>query len=100
MSKEHKIPIRLTKSILYELQDMRLIYEAGAGGEEKSRDPQYLPGIDIHQLSVGTLLSQLDANGAEDFKIDPGHYSTAWQTLIQARKEFTEKSSEVLLKDL
>lgn len=71
---------------------MRLIYEAGAGGEEKSRDPQYLPGIDIHQLSVGTLLSQLDANGAEDFKIDPGHYSTAWQTLIQARKEFTEKA--------
>ena len=58
------------------------------------------PGIDIHRLSVGTLLSQLDANGAEDFKIDPGHYSTAWQTLIQARKEFTEKSSEVLLKDL
>ena len=100
LSKEHKIPIRLTKSILYELQDMRLIYEAGAGGEEKSRDPQYLPGIDIHQLSVGTLLSQLDTNGAEDFKIDPGHYSTAWQTLIQARKEFTEKSSEVLLKDL
>ena len=79
---------------------MRLIYEAGVGGEEKSRDPQYLPGIDIHRLSVGTLLSQLDANGAEDFKIDPGHYSTAWQTLIQARKEFTEKSSEVLLKDL
>lgn len=100
LSKEHKIPIRLTKSILYELQDMRLIYEAGVGGEEKSCDPQYLPGIDIHRLSVGTLLSQLDANGAEDFKIDPGHYSTAWQTLIQARKEFTEKSSEVLLKDL
>jgi len=100
LSKEHKIPIRLTKSILYELQDMRLIYETGVGGGEKSHDPQYLPGIDIHQLSVGTLLSQLDANGAEDFKIDPGHYSTAWQTLIQARKEFTEKSSEILLKDL
>ena len=67
--------------------------------KKKSCDPQYLPGIDIHRLSVGTLLSQLDANGAEDFKIDPGHYSTAWQTLIQARKEFTEKSSEVLLKE-
>ena len=72
---------------------MRLIYEAGAGGEEKSRDPQYLPGIDIHRLSVGTLLSQLDANGAEDFKIDPGHYSTAWQTLIQARKELQKRAA-------
>lgn len=85
---------------MYELQDMRLIYEAGAGGEEKSREPQYLPGIDINQLSVGTLLSQLDANGAEDFKVDPTHYSAAWKTLIDARKEFTEKNSQILLKDL
>lgn len=100
LSKEHKIPIRLTKSILYELQDIRLIYEADAGGEEKSREPRYLPGIDINRLSVGTLLSQLDANGAEDFKIDPGHYSAAWQALIEARKEYTEKNSHILLKDL
>lgn len=100
LSKEHKIPIRLTKSILYELQDMRLIYETDASGEEKSREPQYVPGIDINQLSVGTLLSQLDANGAEDFKIDPAHYSAAWETLIEARKEFTEKNNQILLKDL
>ena len=100
ISEEHQIPIRLTKSILYELQDIRLIYEADAGGEEKSREPRYLPGIDINRLSVGTLLSQLDANGAEDFKVDPGHYSAAWQALIEARKEYTEKNSHILLKDL
>lgn len=100
LSQEHKIPIRLTKSILYELQDMRLIYETDTAGEEKSREPQYVPGIDINQLSVGTLLSQLDANGAEDFKIDPAHYSAAWKTLIEARKEFTEKNNQILLKDL
>ena len=53
ISKQYKIPIRLTKRILYELQDIHLIFETI---EEKKGDVRYLPGIDINKLTVGTLL--------------------------------------------
>ena len=98
LSREYRIPIRLTKRLLYELQDMRLIYEAVS--EEKGRDISYIPGIDINQLTVGMLLSRLDTNGSEDFKIDSTCYPDSWKVLVKARKEFTEQNNKILLKDL
>lgn len=90
ISREHKIPIRLTKRILYELQDMQLIYETV--NERKEQDVSYIPGVDINQLTVGMLLAKLDANGSEDFKIDRNLYSDSWEALIKAREDFTRKT--------
>lgn len=98
LSREHRIPIRLTKRILYELQDMHLIYEAVS--DEKGRDITYIPGVDINRLTVGMLLTQLDMNGSEDFKIDNARYPDSWKVLVKARKEFTEQNNRILLKDL
>lgn len=98
LSREHRIPIRLTKRILYELQDMHLIYEAVS--DEKGRDITYIPGVDINRLTVGMLLTKLDMNGSEDFKIDNARYPDSWKVLIKARKEFTEQNNRILLKDL
>lgn len=36
LSDEHKIPIRLTKNILYELQDMHMIYETPVDDDDES----------------------------------------------------------------
>ena len=98
LSREHRIPIRLTKRILYELQDMHLIYEAVS--DEKGRDITYIPGVDINRLTVGMLLTKLDMNGSEDFKIDNARYPNSWKVLVKARKEFTEQNNRILLKDL
>lgn len=98
LSREHRIPIRLTKRILYELQDMHLIYEAVS--DEKGRDITYIPGVDINRLTVGMLLTKLDMNGSEDFKIDNALYPDSWKVLVKARKEFTEQNNRILLKDL
>lgn len=98
LSREHRIPIRLTKRILYELQDMHLIYEAVS--DEKGRDITYIPGIDINRLTVGMLLTKLDMSGSEDFKIDNTRYPDSWKVLVKARKEFTEQNNRILLKDL
>lgn len=98
LSKEHRIPIRLTKRILYELQDMHLIYEAVS--DEKGRDITYIPGVDINRLTVGMLLTKLDMSGSEDFKIDNTRYPDSWKVLVKARKEFTEQNNRILLKDL
>lgn len=97
ISKQYKIPIRLTKRILYELQDIHLIYETI---EEKKGDVRYLPGMDINKLTVGLLLEKLDSAGSEDFKVDRRQYSDSWKVLQHARQEYIYNNSQVLLKDL
>lgn len=98
LSKEHKIPIRLTKKLLYELQDMKLILETSH--DDKSDEIGYTPAIDINVLTVGMLLSRLDSTGSEAFKIDRKHYSFSWDALIKAREEYLYRNNKILLKDL
>ena len=98
LSKEHKIPIRLTKKLLYELQDMKLILETSH--DDKSDEIGYTPAIDINVLTVGMLLRRLDSTGSEAFKIDRKHYSSSWDALIKAREEYLYRNNKILLKDL
>lgn len=97
LSRELQIPIRLTKKILYELQDISLIYETINDDKE---DTAYLPGMDINQLSVGVLLNRLDAAGSEKFKVNFKQHMQSWDILVKSRNEYIYKNSEVLLKDL
>ncbi len=98
LSREYKIPIRLTKNILYELQDIHLVYEAV--GDSKGQDISYLPGCDTNQLTVGMLLRKLDSAGSEAFNVDREQYSASWETLMEARKEYMRQNNQILLKDL
>ena len=98
LSREYKIPIRLTKNILYELQDIHLVYEAV--GDSKRQDISYLPGCDTNQLTVGMLLRKLDSAGSEAFNVDREQYSASWETLMEARKEYMRQNNQILLKDL
>lgn len=98
LSDEHKIPIRLTTTILYELQDLHLIYETPL--EDKDESIAYLPSVDINRLNVGMLLNRLDEAGSEAFKIDRERYDAAWETLTKAREDYYDNTSKVLLKDL
>ena len=98
LSREYKIPIRLTKKILYELQDIHLVYEAV--GDSKGQDISYLPGCDVNQLTVGLLLRKLDSAGSEAFNVDRKQYSSSWETLMEARKEYMRQNNQILLKDL
>ena len=98
LSDEHKIPIRLTTTILYELQDLHLIYETPM--EDEDEEMGYLPAVDINRLNVGMLLNRLDEAGSEAVKIDRNRYFASWDTLINARMDYYESTSKVLLKDL
>lgn len=99
ISKENKIPIRLTKDILYELQDLQLIYE-GVKEKDKSEEVCYLPGISINKLTLGVMLNKLDSKGFEDFNIDRNQYSSSWDAMIKAREEYTSHNNQILLKDI
>ena len=97
LSDEHKIPIRLTRIILYELQDINMIFETPVNDEE---DMAYLPSVDINKLNVAMLLKRLDTTGSEAFKIDRTRYNTPWETLVKARENYYDNTSQILLKDL
>ena len=97
LSDEHKIPIRLTRIILYELQDINMIFETPVNDDEEMA---YLPSVDINQLNVAMLLKRLDKTGSEAFKIDRTRYNAPWETLMMARENYYENTSQILLKDL
>ena len=99
LSKENRIPIRLTKNILYKLQDLQLIYE-GIKESGKEQEICYLPGVDSSKLSLGMLLNRLDSMGFEDFNIDREQFSSSWETIIRIREEYTSQNNNILLKDL
>lgn len=99
ISEKHQIPIRLTKQILYQLQEINLIHEEGV--DHKSEDVGYQPSMDINQLNVAILLERLDTYGSENFKIDKDEeFSDEWKVLAESREEYYKKASKVLLKDL
>lgn len=98
LSDEHKIPIRLTTTILYELQDLHMIYETPVEGEDE--EMAYLPSVDINQMNVAMLLSRLDKEGSEAFKIDRSQYTNTWDALAKARESYYKETSSILLKDL
>lgn len=98
LSDEYKIPIRLTKKILYELQDLNMVYETQV--EDKDESVSYLPSVDINRMSVAMLLSRIDKAGSEAFKIDRERYNAPWNALNMAQKEYYENTDKILLKDL
>ena len=99
ISEECQIPIRLTRQMMYELQETGLVHEVLT--DEKSADIAYQPSIDVHQLSVALLLDRLYTHGSEDFKIDREHeFSNEWKALMQAREAYHAQTKDILLKDL
>ncbi len=99
LSEEGEIPIRLTRRILDELEEVGLVHEVST--DEKSESLSYQPSIDINSLNAATLLDRLDTHGSEDFKIDKEHaYSSQWQMLMKAKEEYCRHAGQVLLKDL
>ena len=99
MSLEHKIPIRLTNQIIYQLQEINLIHEVVT--DAKSDNTVYLPSMDINQMNVALLLDRLDSYGSEAFKVDKDdEFQGQWAALMQAREDYYKSSSQILLKDL
>lgn len=99
LSRQYNIPIRLTKNILFELQDLQLIYE-GIKEKGSDQDTCYLPGIDTNKMSLGLMLSKLDSKGFENFNINKELHPLAWDAIIITKEQYLNRSNEILLKDL
>lgn len=99
LSKEIRLPIRLTKKILLELVSCRLVYRT-TDFKDNGNATRYIPAVDISKASVESLLNTLDTHGENSYLPDTKKYGREWQHIQRVRKEFLSKNTQTLLKDL
>ena len=100
LSLEYEIPIRLTRQILNLLLEIDFVNET-LEENEKSEEIHYLPAFDINQMNVANLFEKIDVYGSENFKIDKEEeFQGEWKILLDSKKEYYDKTSKILLKDL
>lgn len=101
MAHGHDIPIRMTRHIIYELVELKLLYECNPDSDGKSEQPFYLPTADTDQISIATILSRLDTVGNENFKIDRDNmYGQAWKMFERVKEEYFKHIEHIKLTDL
>lgn len=97
ISVNFKIPIRLTKRIIFELIELEIINEV----KDEDQYPNYQPALDINKITVAYLLSKIDVQGSENFKVDKDiEFRREWDAIIKSRENLISSDSDVLLKDL
>lgn len=98
LSEECKIPIRLTRRILYQLLEAGVILEVNI---DEGREAHFNPAIDINQISIAYLFNKINLMGSEDFKVDTKvKFNSQWNTLISLNKDVLNKSEDILLQNL
>lgn len=96
LSKNHHIPIRLTQKIIYHLMEMKFIVETHTRGSQP-KEVRYIPCVDIHRLSLGMLLMELDNYGSQDFNIGVERYAEIINKLEEARHLAYTSTRDTLL---
>lgn len=100
ISSSYNIPIRIAKTIINKLIDSGIIIETL---NEDERVPSYQPAFDISKMSVGMLLSRVDADGTgeKNFRINRNEkYKLQWDTITKAYNTMYNAMDNVLIKDV
>lgn len=100
ISSSYNIPIRIAKTVINKLIDSGIIIETL---NEDERVPSYQPAFDISKMSVGMLLSRVDADGTgeKNFRINRNEkYKLQWETITNAYNTMYNAMDNVLIKDV
>ncbi len=99
LSEDNQIPLRLTVQVLNNLTEIGFINERT--DDIKSDKVGYQPAFDVNQMNVAMLFERLDRHGSENFKVDnTKEFNNEWKVLLEAREDYYERTSKILLKDL
>jgi membrane protein len=97
LSAQHKIPVRLTKRVLYLLMEIGIVSEI----KDDNQYAIYQPAMDINQISLEFLFSRIDRKGSENFKIDNEDiFHPEWEVILQSRIDMYANNKDLLIKDL
>lgn len=100
ISSSYNIPIRIAKTVINKLIDSGIVIETL---NEDERVPSYQPAFDISKMSVGMLLSRVDADGTgeKNFRINRNEkYKLQWETITNAYNTMYNAMDNVLIKDV
>jgi membrane protein len=92
------IPVRLTSSIIYELQQVNLITEVATAGDEENA---YQPGVDIHIITTHYALEKFTQYNESTALPGQSNELKKIESIIASfGKELSEHKENILLKDL
>ncbi len=100
ISSTYNIPIRIAKTVINKLIDSGIVIETL---NEDERVPSYQPAFDISKMSVGMLLSRVDADGTgeKNFRINRDEkYKLQWETITKAYNTMYNAMDNILIKDV
>jgi membrane protein len=93
-----KIPVRLARDILQDLNSVNLV---SIVHEHEEKERLYQPAIDINRLSVSYVFSRLDKKGVEqNMVIKNKDYEKVMAMLEKFDKLIAKSDSNILIKDL
>ncbi len=99
LSERCRVPFRLTRIILDDLLEVKVLSTTPSINDE--RVVAFQPAVDINIISVNYLMSKLDSKGSEDFLIDTDdEFNAHWEALIDSRTSMYNNKNDILLKDL
>lgn len=101
LSRECKIPLRLTAKVVARLEKTQMISELRWGEEQDIQ--YYQPALSPDKLTIGYVVERLDSYGTEDFRIDRyGKYHRLWQAMLCSRgaKAYSDINPNTLIQDL
>ena len=98
ISKNYKLPIRIVNQILSKLVDVSIINEVF---NEESDLKTFQPAIDINQITVNLLFTNLDCHGSELFLTNRNELlDSFWQKSLEIKKRSDENMEQILVKDI
>jgi membrane protein len=97
-SRELEVPIRLVRSVIFELTDTRVLSQV----QVKDRDElAYQPACDIHSLTVASIMERLDQRGIETIPIAESSALNKIRETLRRLREMNEQSpANLKLQDL
>jgi len=95
---DYGLPIRLVNQIITQLIEISVIIEVIT---DKSKRKNYIPAIDINQLSVNLLFSKLETHGSELFLTTKNELlDSFWQKTLAIKLQSEKQNAQLLIKDI
>lgn len=100
LMKDTGIPIRITNDLLNDLVCVGLL--ARVDDNDKGKDPVYFPVLASDQLTLGTMIDRLEAQGRWRLELDlhGNMASPSWKKAIDLRKDYLNQLRDMRIIDL
>ena len=99
LRQETGVPIRIVNDLLFKLAEARLIIEVSS--DEKGAVSTFVPAESLSNLSVGTMIDRLEAQGRWNLDVPVADLLSAeWGRAIMMRTNYLRQAQDIPLEDL